>query len=57
MHRLELACPDDRSGWMVSYDGGSPHVGSLSDATPGTKVVMQVIGPERFELRYVGDHG
>jgi hypothetical protein len=50
---LCLACPTDRAGWIVSYNGGQPHIGSLSSATPGTKVVMQVIGPEEWMLRYV----
>jgi hypothetical protein len=50
---LHLACPNDSTGWLVSYDGGQPHIGSLSSATPGTKVVAQVIGPKAWELRYV----
>jgi hypothetical protein len=29
----------------------------LSGAAPGSKVVMQVIGPEKWELRYVADEG
>jgi len=42
----------DRNGWIVSYDGGFPHIGSLSGATPGTKVLMQIIGPPRWVMRY-----
>jgi hypothetical protein len=53
---LRLACPNDSTGWLVSYDGGQPHIGSLSSATPGTKVVVQAIGPKAWELRYV-DNG
>jgi hypothetical protein len=37
-HTLRLDCPNDRTGWMVSYNGGEPHIGSLSGAAPGTKV-------------------
>jgi hypothetical protein len=56
-HTLRLDCPNDRTGWMVSYNGGEPHIGSLSGAAPGTKVVVQVIGPERWKLLYVEDEG
>lgn len=52
IYTLTLETQGNRLGWMMSYDGGTPHIGSLSSATPGTKVVMQVIGPRRFELRY-----
>jgi hypothetical protein len=52
---LHLACPNDRTGWLVSYDGGQPHIGSLSSAEPGTKVVVQAIGPKAWKLSYVDD--
>jgi hypothetical protein len=52
---LHLACPNDRTGWLVSYDGGQPHIGSLSSAEPGTKVVVQAIGPKSWKLSYVED--
>lgn len=54
---LRLDCPSDRLGWMVSYNGGEPHIGSLSGASPGTKVVVQAIGPESWTLCYLGDEG
>ena len=57
IYTLTLETQGNRLGWMVSYDGGTPHIGSLSRAAPGTKVVMQVIGPRNFELRYTGDGG
>jgi len=41
------------SGWLVSY-GGLPHIGSLSGAAPGSKVLVQAIGPARWQARYVG---
>ncbi|HXJ79093.1 MAG TPA: hypothetical protein VMS64_10470 [Candidatus Methylomirabilis sp.] len=50
---LRLACPREGAGWLATYDGGQPHIGSLSDATPGTKVMVQAIGPARWALRYV----
>jgi hypothetical protein len=51
---LRLDCPAPETGWLVTYDGGRPHVGSLSAARPGTKVVVQAIGPPRWALRYEG---
>ena len=42
----------EQNGWIITYDGGCPHIGSLSRAAPGTKVLMQVIGPARWVMRY-----
>jgi hypothetical protein len=52
---LHLACPTPGQGWIVTYDGGLSHIGSLSAASPGSKFLMQVIGPERWSLRYDDD--
>ncbi len=52
MANLHLACTSPDHGWIVTYDGGLSHIGSLSGAVPGTKFLMQVIGPERWSLRY-----
>jgi hypothetical protein len=49
---LRLDCPKEGSGWLLTYDGGKPHIGSLAGATPGTKVLAQVIGPSRWAIRY-----
>ncbi len=49
---LHLDCPAEGSGWLLTYDGGKPHIGSLGSATPGTKVLAQVIGPPRWAIRY-----
>jgi hypothetical protein len=54
---LHLSCPSAEHGWIVTYDGGSSHIGSLSTASPGTKFLMQVIGPERWVMRYDEDEG
>jgi hypothetical protein len=54
---LHLACPAPDRGWIVTYDGGSSHIGSLSSASPGSKFLMQVIGPERWSLRYDDNDG
>jgi hypothetical protein len=49
---LQLDCPDEDSGWLLTYNGAHPHIGSLSGVVPGTKVFMQVIGPARWVMRY-----
>jgi hypothetical protein len=50
---FRLDCPSESAGWLVTYDGGKPHIGSLGSATTGTKMVVQAIGPPRWSLRYV----
>jgi len=45
----------DSPGWIVTYDGDNPHIGSLTKAEPGTKVLVQAIGPARWRMRYEGD--
>jgi hypothetical protein len=49
---LYIDCPGEDAGWILTYDGGYPHIGSISGAQPGTKVLVQVIGPEAWEMRY-----
>lgn len=49
---LELGCPDSASGWLLSYDGAIPHIGSISGCTAGSKVLMQIIGPAHWSMRY-----
>ncbi len=49
---LTLDCPSADRGWTVTYDGGVSHIGSMSSAQPGTKALMQVIGPARWTMRY-----
>jgi hypothetical protein len=50
---VSLECTPDGRGWTVTYDGGRPHIGSFTDASAGTKVLVQAIGPPRWEVRYV----
>jgi hypothetical protein len=40
------------AGWLVTYNGGRPHIGSLSGASAGTKMLVQAIGPPRWAVRY-----
>ena len=49
---LFVDCPREDAGWILTYDGGYPHIGSISGAEPGTKILVQVIGPETWEMRY-----
>ena len=52
---LQLNCPDAQTGWIITYDGAGSHIGSFSTAVPGTKILMQVIGPPRWTMRYDED--
>ncbi len=52
---LHLDCPDDNQGWLLTYNGGAPHIGSLTRAQPGTKALVQVIGPREWEMKYLED--
>jgi hypothetical protein len=46
-------CVGDERGWGVTYDGGRPHIGSFTGAQPGTKILVQVMGPPRWTVHYV----
>jgi hypothetical protein len=49
---LHMDCPSPDFGWCLTYDGAIPHIGSLSSAMSGSKVLMQIIGPPRWSIRY-----
>lgn len=49
---LDLSCPEPSSGWLLAYDGGCHHIGSFTACTPGSKILMQIIGPARWVMRY-----
>lgn len=49
---LRLACSGDEAGWLITYTGGNPHIGSLSGGSPGMKMLVQVIGPAKWVMRY-----
>lgn len=51
---LQVDCVTDEYGWVLTYDGGYPHIGSLSESRPGTKLLVQAIGPARWEMKYEG---
>jgi hypothetical protein len=50
-----LQCPARDCGWTVSYSGAHPHIASFTNASEGTKVLMQIIGPPRWNMEYVED--
>ena len=50
---IHYSCPSPDCGWIVTYDGARPHITSLSRATPGTKVLVQVVGAPRWRMEYV----
>jgi hypothetical protein len=52
---LYLDCPSARQGWIVTYSGGHPHIGSLTEATEGTKMLVQAIGPPAWSMNYLDD--
>lgn len=52
---LRLDCPSPDRGWILTYDGKKPHLATLSGATPGTKVLVQVIGAPRWVMKYQED--
>ncbi|MBA2534491.1 MAG: hypothetical protein H0V21_05735 [Rubrobacter sp.] len=49
---LHIDCVADEYGWLLTYDGGYPHIGSLSGGRPGTKLLVQAIGPAQWEMSY-----
>ncbi len=52
---LRLGCPDERRGWLGTYSGVRPHIGSLSSATLGSKLLVQAFGPPEWTLTYTED--
>jgi hypothetical protein len=50
---LYIDCIEGETGWIVTYDGANPHIGSFSRARMGTKALVQVIGPAKWEMKYV----
>ena len=52
---LRLGCPDAGKGWLGTYDGGRPRIGSIGSATLGSKLLVQVFGPSEWTLTYTED--
>ena len=50
---LTLNCPKPGQGWLLTHDGNCPHIGSFSSASVGSKVLVQVIGPEEWVMEYI----
>lgn len=52
---VSLSCPDPGHGWLGTYSGVRPHIGSVSSAAVGSKFLVQVFGAPRWNLQYVGE--
>jgi hypothetical protein len=50
---LFLDCPSPEQGWIASYAGSTPHIASFTDASAGSKILMQIIGPAVWNMDYV----
>ena len=50
--KLQIDCPTEEQGWLLTYSGCIPHIGSVTSAVVGTKLLVQVLGPKQWELRY-----
>jgi hypothetical protein len=52
---LTLDCLDESQGWLGTYSGVRPHIGSLSSARAGSKLLVQAFGPSEWALTYVDE--
>ncbi len=50
---LRMSCPGPEQGWVSTYEGRHPHIGSPAEATAGSKFLVQVIGPPVWTMEYV----
>lgn len=50
---IRLDCRDLEQGWLGTYSGVRPHIGSVSSATVGSKFLVQVFGTPEWNLTYV----
>jgi len=52
---VKLNCPTPDHGWLGTYSGTRPHIGSLSSAAPGSKVLVQAFGAPEWNLTYIDE--
>jgi hypothetical protein len=52
---LTLDCPDESRGWLGTDSGVRPHIGSLSSARAGSKLLVQASGAPEWALTYVDE--
>lgn len=50
---MTLSCPSDEQGWLFTYSGQHPHLASPGKCSPGSKFLVQVIGPPVWTMEYV----
>jgi hypothetical protein len=49
---LTLHCPAPDQGWLGTYDGARPHIGSVGSAAVGSKLLVQAFGAPRWVMQY-----
>jgi hypothetical protein len=52
---LKLSCPNERQGWLGTYNGARPHIGSMSSAAVGSKLLVQAFGAPEWATTYTED--
>ncbi len=50
---VRLSCSRAEQGWLGTYSGTRPHIGSVSSAALGSKFLVQVMGAGQWTLLYV----
>ena len=54
MMTLRIDCIEEETGWVLTYDGIYPHMSNIGESQAGTKILMQIIGPAQWEMKYEG---
>ncbi len=54
---LTLDCLEEDTGWILTFSGHLEHIGSVSHALPGSKFLVQSIGPEQWKMHYAEGAG
>jgi len=52
---ITLNCPTPGHGWLGTYSGTRPHIGSVSSAAAGSKLLVQAFGAPQWNLTYVDE--
>ncbi|TWU13387.1 hypothetical protein CA54_22220 [Symmachiella macrocystis] len=50
---VTLNCPTPGHGWLGTYSGIRPHIGSVGSAAVGSKFLVQAFGAPQWNLTYV----
>lgn len=52
---ITLSCPAPEQGWLGTYSGMRPHIGSVGSAAVGSKLLVQAFGAPQWSIKYVGE--